>query len=291
MQAIDPGLKNTLIVATADHDHTLLINGYSPRTGKTTPTNPGILGLVRSIPDGKIRLDKDGAPFTILGFGTGEHRVQGSRKDVKLTDEIAAGDDYHQEAVVRTRAGRRNPWRRRRLPGRHRRQRGTVPRHHRQHPRFQPDQDRGGPVSYMTTYAARKHHMTNLRLSALLVAACFSANANAAPPAAKPQAKNIIFFLGDGMGPTTITAARIFKAGEDGLLDFERLDRTARIKTYSADAQVTDSAPSMGAYMTGVKINNDVISLKDAKPVAPGKDAQRHSECRPLRREQRHARR
>ncbi|MEN3274336.1 MAG: alkaline phosphatase [Massilia sp.] len=105
MQAIDPGLKNTLIVATADHDHTLLINGYSPRTGKTTETNPGILGLVRSLPDGKVRLDKDGAPFTILGFGTGEHRVQGSRKDVKLTDEIAAADDYHQEAVVRTRKG------------------------------------------------------------------------------------------------------------------------------------------------------------------------------------------
>ncbi|MDB5745805.1 MAG: alkaline phosphatase [Massilia sp.] len=127
----------------------------------------------------------------------------------------------------------------------------------------------------MTTYAARKHHMTNLRLPALLVAACFTLNVQAAAvvPTAKPQAKNIIFFLGDGMGPTTITAARIFKAGEDGLLDFERLDRTARIKTYSADAQVTDSAPSMGAYMTGVKINNDVISLKDAKPVAPAKDA------------------
>jgi len=105
MNAIDPGLKNTLIVATADHDHTLLINGYSPRTGKTTPTKPGVLGLVRSLPDNKIRLDKDGAPFTILGFGTGEHRIQGSRKDVKLTDEIAASDDYHQEAVVRTRTG------------------------------------------------------------------------------------------------------------------------------------------------------------------------------------------
>jgi alkaline phosphatase len=105
MEKLDPGLKNTLIVATADHDHTLLINGYSPRTGPTTPANPGILGLVRSLPDGKVRLDKDGAPFTILGFGTGEHRVQGSRKDVQLTDEIAAGDDYHQEAVVRTRAG------------------------------------------------------------------------------------------------------------------------------------------------------------------------------------------
>jgi alkaline phosphatase len=105
MNKLDPGLKNTLIVATADHDHTLLINGYSPRTGKTTASNPGVLGLVRSLPDGKVRLDKDGAPFTILGFGTGEHRVQGSRKDVQLTDAIASSDDYHQEAVVRTKAG------------------------------------------------------------------------------------------------------------------------------------------------------------------------------------------
>ena len=124
--------------------------------------------------------------------------------------------------------------------------------------------------------SARKHPMTRTLLSTLLLAACCGAataqTATTMRLAPKPQAKNIIFFLGDGMGPTTITAARIYKAGEDGLLDFERLDRTARIKTYSADAQVTDSAPSMGAYMTGVKINNDVISMKDAKPVAPGKD-------------------
>jgi alkaline phosphatase len=102
----------------------------------------------------------------------------------------------------------------------------------------------------------------------LLLAAAFSSSAVAAP-----QAKNVIFFLGDGMGSNTITAARIYKAGEAGLLNFERMDRTARIKTYSADAQVTDSAPSMGAYMTGVKVNNDVISLKDAKSIRPGKDA------------------
>jgi alkaline phosphatase len=104
-------------------------------------------------------------------------------------------------------------------------------------------------------------------LSAALIATS-AATVNAAP-----QANNVIFFLGDGMGSNTITAARIYKAGEDGLLNFERMDRTARIKTYSADAQVTDSAPSMGAYMTGVKVNNDVISLKDARPVKPGKDA------------------
>jgi len=117
---------------------------------------------------------------------------------------------------------------------------------------------------------------TTTRLAALLLAAFCTLPAQAQAPAkppAKATTKNIIFFLGDGMGPTTITAARIFKHGEDGLLNFERLDRTARIKTYSADAQVTDSAPSMGAYMTGVKINNDVISMQDAKPVAPAKDA------------------
>jgi alkaline phosphatase len=88
------------------------------------------------------------------------------------------------------------------------------------------------------------------------------------------EAKNIIFFLGDGMGPTTITAARIYKYGEDGSLTMDTLERTARIKTFSADAQTTDSAPSMAAYMTGVKMNNEVISMS-AETVAtnPGRDA------------------
>ncbi|QOY93991.1 alkaline phosphatase [Massilia sp. UMI-21] len=106
------------------------------------------------------------------------------------------------------------------------------------------------------------------RLSLLLTASLFSATAIAAP-----QARNIIFFLGDGMGPTTITAARIYKHGEAGLLNFERLERTARIKTYSNDFQTTDSAPSMGAYMTGVKINQEGISIKDARAIDPDKDA------------------
>jgi alkaline phosphatase len=105
MRQLDPGLKNTLIVATADHDHTLLLNGYSPRTGKTTATNPGVLGLVHTMPDKGPRLDKDGAPYTIIGFGTGERRVAGKRGQEKLTDEIASGDDYHQEAVVRVKPG------------------------------------------------------------------------------------------------------------------------------------------------------------------------------------------
>ena len=75
------------------------------------------------------------------------------------------------------------------------------------------------------------------------------------------EATNVIFFLGDGMGPTTVTASRIYKYGEAGALTMESLKRTARIKTYSNDAQTTDSAPSMAAYMTGVKMNNEVLSM------------------------------
>ncbi len=75
------------------------------------------------------------------------------------------------------------------------------------------------------------------------------------------EAKNVIFFLGDGMGPVTVTASRIYKYGEAGKLTMETLGRTARVKTYSLDAQTTDSAPSMGAYMTGVKARNEVVSM------------------------------
>ncbi len=105
-------------------------------------------------------------------------------------------------------------------------------------------------------------------LMAGLIAAAFS-SAHAAG-----EAKNVIFFLGDGMGPVTVTAARIYQYGEAGQLAMDTLPRTARIKTYSNDAQTTDSAPSMAAYMTGVKMNNEVVSMTaDTKAVAPGKDA------------------
>jgi len=104
MEALDPGLKNTLIVATADHDHTLILNGYAARTGKTTPANPGVLGLVRNA-DGTPSLDGKGQPYTIIGFGTGEQRHAGERS-AHLTDDVVTRDDYHQEAVIRTGEGR-----------------------------------------------------------------------------------------------------------------------------------------------------------------------------------------
>ncbi|MGE0800835.1 MAG: alkaline phosphatase, partial [Lautropia sp.] len=73
--------------------------------------------------------------------------------------------------------------------------------------------------------------------------------------------KNVLFFLGDGMGITTLTAMRIYSVGEDGDLTIDRLPESAFVRTYSEDGQVTDSAPSMAAYMTGVKMRNEVISM------------------------------
>ena len=75
------------------------------------------------------------------------------------------------------------------------------------------------------------------------------------------EAKNVILFIGDGMGPVTVTASRIFKYGEGGKLTMDTLPRTARIRTYALDAQTPDSAPTMAAYMTGVKMRNEVLSM------------------------------
>lgn len=95
-------------------------------------------------------------------------------------------------------------------------------------------------------------------------------------PVAAPT-QNVIFFVGDGMGITTQTAARIYKVGEDGELAMDQLPQTAFVHTYSADGQVTDSAPSMAAYMTGVKMNNEVISMSTETRAANAGGASYHT--------------
>ena len=81
------------------------------------------------------------------------------------------------------------------------------------------------------------------------------------------EKKNVILFLGDGMGISTITAARIFAGQQAGLdgeeynLAFDRFPNVALIKTYNTDAQVPDSAGTISAILTGEKTRMGVLGV------------------------------
>src|SRR5215467_1622738 len=73
------------------------------------------------------------------------------------------------------------------------------------------------------------------------------------------RAKNVIFFVGDGMGVSTITATRVYSVGVSGNLVLDQFPHTALSRTYGADAITADSAPTMTAMMSGVNTNAGVL--------------------------------
>jgi len=80
-------------------------------------------------------------------------------------------------------------------------------------------------------------------------------------------ARNVILFIGDGMGITTVTAARIFDgqskgmSGEENVFPFETFPHVALIKTYASNQMVADSAATASAINTGVKTLAGVIGI------------------------------
>ena len=83
------------------------------------------------------------------------------------------------------------------------------------------------------------------------------------------KAKNVILFVGDGMGISTVTAARILAGqleggmGEDYQLSFETMPYSGFVKTYNVDAQTPDSAGTMTAMVSGVKTDVGVIGVDE----------------------------
>jgi alkaline phosphatase len=78
---------------------------------------------------------------------------------------------------------------------------------------------------------------------------------------AQTGAKNVILFIGDGMGPEQIKAAGMYANGGPNSLCFESFPYKSTMTTYSADNPVTDSAAAAAAIATGYKVNNAVVSL------------------------------
>lgn len=114
----------------------------------------------------------------------------------------------------------------------------------------------------------------------LLTSAAFPAAAEDAP--AEPKAKNVILFIGDGMGISTITAARIYEAqkrgetGEENQLSFEKFDNVALVKTYNTNAQVPDSAGTATAMHSGLKTRIGVLGIGPDAEKGVCKDALAH---------------
>lgn len=80
-------------------------------------------------------------------------------------------------------------------------------------------------------------------------------------------AKNVILFVGDGMGISTVTAARILEGqmrggtGEGNELSFESLPTVGLSRVFNWDFQVPDSAGAVTALMAGQKTDRGLINV------------------------------
>lgn len=87
------------------------------------------------------------------------------------------------------------------------------------------------------------------------------------------RAKNVILFTADGNGVGTNYAIRLFSGqqagglGDDYVQPSETFPHSALVKTYSANGQTPDSAPTASAMNTGVKTKNDIINMPDSVAV------------------------
>lgn len=96
-----------------------------------------------------------------------------------------------------------------------------------------------------------------LALSLVLFVFAFP-DINAQQGKTKKRPLNIILFIGDGMGPSQVSAGI---AVSDNTLVFERFKYSGYCKTSSFDRYVTDSAAAATAIACGVKTRNGMLGM------------------------------
>ncbi len=86
----------------------------------------------------------------------------------------------------------------------------------------------------------------------------------------KIQRKQVILFIGDGMGFEHVKAAGMYRNKTPGSLSFESFPYHGSVTTANIYGKVTDSAAASTAMATGTKVSNGVISVLlpgDGKPL------------------------
>lgn len=84
-------------------------------------------------------------------------------------------------------------------------------------------------------------------------------------PESLVRVKNVILFVGDGMGLTTVTAARVYKRQKlrnpECKLVFDEFPASALIHTDTANSQISESAAAATALFCGVKTNLENLGV------------------------------
>ena len=83
------------------------------------------------------------------------------------------------------------------------------------------------------------------------------------------KAKNIILFIGDGMGPNQVALARFSVGGANHRLSFENFPVTGIVLNHSAENLYTDSAAAATAWAAGVKTKNGYLSVDSDNKFLP----------------------
>lgn len=93
-----------------------------------------------------------------------------------------------------------------------------------------------------------------------------------------PRVRNVIIFIGDGMGLSTITASRTLKRqitqNPNAQMIFDEFPATAFMQTDINNSQIPESAASSTALFCGVKTNFEIVG---ADITTMGRDACRNN--------------
>ncbi len=98
-------------------------------------------------------------------------------------------------------------------------------------------------------------------LSLVMTSLIAAKGGNEAEAASKQtKAKNVVLFVGDGMGAAARDAIRLATVGEKGRLAMESMPYVGLVHT-SSTIPVTDSAAAATAFASGVKTYNGAIGV------------------------------